>query len=66
MAIKSIIFDLGNVLIGFDHSLAAKRLSMRSPYHPEEIRQLIFDSHLVSGYEKGELKTRDFFKRLKE
>ncbi|MCM8798652.1 MAG: HAD family phosphatase [Candidatus Omnitrophica bacterium] len=66
MEIKTIIFDLGNVLIGFDHSQAAEKFSLYSPYKKEEIYQLIFDSDVVSRYEKGEIETKEFFRKLKE
>jgi len=63
--IKTIIFDLGNVLIKFDHTIAARRLSKKSPYNTEEIRDFIFDSNIVARYETGRIKTRDFFLKLK-
>ncbi|MCM8763672.1 MAG: HAD family phosphatase [Candidatus Omnitrophica bacterium] len=66
MKIKTIIFDLGNVLIRFSHSIAAKKLTQYSPYSHEEIHNLIFDSNIVSRYETGKIKTKDFFFRLKK
>jgi len=65
MEIKTIIFDLGNVLIGFDHSIAAKKLAKNSPYNEKDVYRLIFDSDLVSKYEKGKIKTVDFYKGMK-
>ncbi|MGE4357128.1 MAG: HAD family hydrolase [Candidatus Omnitrophota bacterium] len=66
MKIKTIVFDLGNVLVKFDHSVSAKKLSQRSTYSWEEIRSFIFDSSLVSRYETGRIKTREFFSLLKK
>jgi epoxide hydrolase-like predicted phosphatase len=65
MKIKTIIFDLGNVLVNFDHSIAAKKLSRKSPYSIKEIYNLIFDSDIVSKYETGHIKTDAFYKRMK-
>ncbi len=65
MKIKTIIFDLGNVLVNFDHSIAAKKLSRKSPYSIKEIHSLIFDSDIVSKYETGKIRTDTFYRRMK-
>lgn len=64
--IKAIIFDLGNVLIKFDHTIAARKLSKKSPYSEKKIHDLIFDSEIVAHYEIGKIKTRDFFRQLRK
>ncbi len=65
MKIKTIIFDLGNVLVNFDHSIAARKLSRKSPYSIKEIYNLIFDSDIVSKYETGRIKTDAFYRGMK-
>jgi putative hydrolase of the HAD superfamily len=64
--IKAIIFDLGGVLIDFDHTLAAKRISKFTHKSPEEIYELFFDSKLTGDFEEGKVSPRDFFQGVKE
>jgi putative hydrolase of the HAD superfamily len=64
--VKAIIFDLGNVLIDFDHIIAAKRISRFCKKSPEEIFELFFDSELTSLFEEGKISAKDFFLKVKE
>ena len=64
--IKAIIFDLGNVLIDFDHTIAAKRISGFTDKIPQEIFNLFFDSNLTSLFEEGRILPLEFFSKVKE
>ncbi|MCM8796917.1 MAG: HAD family phosphatase [Candidatus Omnitrophica bacterium] len=64
--IKGIIFDLGNVLIDFDHRIAAERISCFSDKNAEDIYNLFFDSALTATFEKGKISPQDFFLSLKQ
>lgn len=64
--IKAIIFDLGNVLIDFNHRIAAKKISCFTDKNPEEIFELFFDSQLTSLFEEGKITPEDFFLRVKK
>jgi len=64
--IKTIIFDLGNVLVSFDHLRAARRISPFSDKTAEEICRLFFDSPLTGMFEEGRISAGDFFLRVKE
>ena len=61
-----IIFDLGNVLIDFDHRIAARRLSKFTDNTPEEIFNLFFDSRLTSLFEQGKIQPENFFLEVKK
>jgi len=63
---KAIIFDLGNVLIDFDHTIAAKRISQFSDKSSQQIYNLFFDSPLTSLFEEGKIPPEDFFIKVKE
>ena len=65
-AIKAIVFDLGNVLVDFDHMLASKKLASFSTKSAEEIYDLFFDSVLISEFEEGRLNPEEFFLRVKD
>jgi putative hydrolase of the HAD superfamily len=63
--IKAIVFDLGNVLVDFDHMIAARRISRFTNMQTEEIFSLFFDSQLTCLFEKGKISASDFFSQIK-
>lgn len=65
-AIKAIIFDLGNVVIDFDHTISARRISRFSSRTPKEIFDLFFDSELIGIFEEGKISPQDFFLEVKK
>jgi len=64
--IKGIIFDLGKVLIDFDHTIAAKRISGFCDKNPDEIFNLFFDSVLTASFEEGRITPEEFFLKIRE
>ncbi len=65
-SIKAFIFDLGKVLIDFDHSAAAKKASSFCNKSRKEIFDFFFDSKLTVLFEKGRITPTDFFNKVKE
>jgi len=65
-AIEVILFDLGNVLVDFDYSISANRISHFCARRPEEIIKLFFGSELAATFEEGKISPEDFFTRVKE
>ena len=55
-----VYFDLGNVLLNFDHQIACNNLAKLCDRDPEVIRQLVFNSDLQERYEAGQVTTREF------
>ncbi len=64
--IKAIIFDLGNVLVDFDHRIASRRISKFSDKNEQEIFNLFFDSELTALFEAGRILPYQFFLKVKE
>lgn len=64
--IEGVIFDLGNVLVSFDHRIAVKRIAKFTDKSPEEIFNLFFDSEITGLFEEGKLSAQDFFLKVKE
>ena len=62
----SILCDLGNVLINFDHRAAVKKILGLTPKKEEDIYQLFFDSGLTKLYEEGKITSLDFFHRVND
>jgi len=64
--IEAVIFDLGGVLIDFDHTIAAKKISSFSNKSFLEIFNLFFDSPLTGLFEEGRILPLDFFLEVKK
>lgn len=64
--IKAIFFDLGRVLIDFDHRRAARKIARSSSLSEEEIYSLFFDSDISGLFEEGRIHPTDFFLKVKE
>lgn len=60
MPIRHIYFDLGNVLVTFDHGIACRALSELSDSSPETIQQQIYESGLQDKFETGLLNAAEF------
>jgi FMN phosphatase YigB (HAD superfamily) len=69
--IKLFVFDLGNVILPFDHRVIALRLQERSGMplssSPDELFSFLFDwdEGLVNAYEEGRISSLEFFTTLK-
>jgi glucose-1-phosphatase len=59
--IRTIIFDLGKVVIDFDHSIAARKIALLAGKTPSEIHELFFDSSLIQSFEQGTISPQAFF-----
>lgn len=62
-----IIFDLGNVLINYDHRLTCRKLSKLTKHkHPsEEIYNFLFkENGLGRSYDEGKITSEEFFKTI--
>jgi putative hydrolase of the HAD superfamily len=60
MAVRYIYFDLGNVLLNFDHHVACRQVAalMGAPW--SLVREIIFESGLQHRYERGEISDDEF------
>jgi len=64
--VKTIIFDLGNVLIDFDYTKAIKRLTAYSPLSGKEMLSRLSRSRARTMHEKGAISDIEFFKKTKK
>jgi FMN phosphatase YigB (HAD superfamily) len=62
----AIVFDLGKVLVDFDYSIAARKITARSQKPFDEIKPLIEQSRFIVDYESGRLSRREFFENVRE
>jgi putative hydrolase of the HAD superfamily len=64
--ITTLFFDIGNVLVGFDHRLIWNRLATVSKLPSEEIQQRIQSSGLMDSHELGKLSPLEFFHETRD
>lgn len=62
--IKTVIFDLGKVLIPFDFSRGYRAMSELCSYAPEEIPKRIGSTDLVRRFESGQVPPEQFVEQL--
>ncbi len=60
-AIKFLYFDLGNVLVTFDHRRAARQMAEAAGVSEQAVWQLVFESDLLARVERGETSDREFY-----
>lgn len=58
---KFLYFDLGNVLLTFDHRTACEQVGALVGRDANTIWDIIFESQLQARYEQGELDSRQFY-----
>lgn len=66
MAIEFIYFDLGNVLLNFDHKRACRQIAEVAETTPERIWEIVFDSGLEWQYEAGKITTSEYYEAVCE
>jgi FMN phosphatase YigB (HAD superfamily) len=64
MPIKTIVFDLGKVLLDFDYGIAAERFRQTCNLHLDEMRTLLSGPSLLYPYETGLMTTVEFFDKM--
>lgn len=62
--IEVIYFDLGKVIVDFDHFRAAKELSKVTPLSLNEALAVLSDAELVSEYETGRLSSQEHYRKV--
>ena len=62
--IKTVIFDLGKVIVPFDFSRGYRAMAELCPYAPEEIRKRIGSTDLVTRFESGQVPPEQFVEQI--
>lgn len=58
---KTIVFDLGKVLLDFDYSIAARRIAAKASYRGDLYQFFTIHSELLLQYETGLVTSAEFF-----
>ncbi|MES1213017.1 MAG: HAD family phosphatase [Singulisphaera sp.] len=64
MVPKFIYFDLGNVLLFFDHALSCRQMAATAGLSEAQVREAVFDSGLQWQYEAGEVTSQQFYEEF--
>jgi putative hydrolase of the HAD superfamily len=59
-----IIFDLGNVILNFDHRLISQRLAKKSKFTEIEIYSIIFEQGLEERFDLGQVSIEEFIEEI--
>ncbi len=62
--VKTVVFDLGKVLVDFDYEIAARSIGSRTKLTPLEINEFMMHSPLLVRYEMGLLTSEEFYKEV--
>jgi len=63
---KIIVFDLGNTVIKFDHSISARKIANLCHLDSKKIYDTFFDSEITHEFEKGLISPREFYRRAQD
>ena len=63
--VRAFLFDLGNVLVRFDHMEAARKITDGSGVSPEQLFRIFFESPLVVDHDTGKISCRQFHEALR-
>ena len=64
--IELVIFDLGKVILDFDHMITCRKLAEYSKRDSTFIYDFIFKSGLEENYEKGKISSRQLFEAVSD
>jgi len=64
--IKVLLFDLGRVLVDFDHLRAAQRIAGFCSKTPAQIYDLFFESGVTIAFEAGKITPEDFYLQVQQ
>ena len=64
--IKVLLFDLGRVLVDFDHLRSAERIAAFCSKTPRQIYDLFFESDATIAFEAGKITPEDFYLQVKQ
>jgi glucose-1-phosphatase len=64
--VKTVLFDLGKVLVDFDFAIAADKVLARSSRPIEKLQSLIQTSPLLRRFECGQISAQQFYEGVRE
>lgn len=65
-SIAVVVFDLGNVVVKFDHNISAFKIARRYGLDQKKVYDLFFDSNIVKRLDEGSIEPRRFHQKIKQ
>ena len=62
--IKTVIFDLGNVVLSFHNRPISNFIAMKSGFPEDEVHSFVFGTALENSIDRGEISLEDFLKAI--
>lgn len=59
-----IYFDLGNVLLHFDHGIGCRQMAELAGVAPDLVRRIVFEEDLEYRYERGDVTSSEFYEQF--
>jgi HAD superfamily hydrolase (TIGR01509 family) len=63
--VRSVVFDLGKVLVDFDYGIAGRKLAARATMAPAELGQFLISVPLIIRYETGLITSEEFYREVR-
>lgn len=63
--VKTVVFDLGKVLVEFDYAIAGRKLAARSKMAATQLGQFLIHAPLILQYESGFLTTEQYYQEVR-
>src|SRR3569832_1129538 len=63
--VKTIVFDLGKVLVDFDYGIAGRKLADRASMAAAELGQFLIHVPLIIRYETGLITSEEFYQEVR-
>jgi 2-haloacid dehalogenase len=63
--VKTVVFDLGKVLVDFDYSIAVRKITARGTKDLAEITHFLMRSPVLPEYEIGQLTNQQFYEAIR-
>ena len=63
---RFLYFDLGNVLLKFDHEIACRQMAAVAGITPERVREIAIEGELFDGYETGDISGDQYYEMFCE
>lgn len=60
------IFDLGRVLVDFDHNISAKKIAELTGKDQKWLYDLFFESEIIKSFDEGKVSPRKFYAGIKK
>jgi FMN phosphatase YigB (HAD superfamily) len=63
--VTAVIFDLGKVLVDFDHRISCRKIALLAGRSSQEIYESFFENALIKSFEEGKISPPSFYQAVR-